>query len=670
MSFHFTAGQVARALGGDVTGKDKVRAPSPGAPPSDRSLDILLDDSAPDGFVVQDYYGGDWRDAKDHIKKAMGVRWEPAPKVNPLASMQTRAKGPSGKIVATYNYTDAAGELLYQVVRFDPKDFRQRKPDSRGGWVYANDRDVLYRWADLAQYPDATVFVCEGEKDADRLASLSHCATTVCGSSKWGAECVGPLKGRNVIILEDNDEKGRTRALKAANALHDMAASIRIVRLPDLPERGDVSDWLDADPARAETLPDICCGTPEWEPDPNEPSEEVSASEQTSPIELFWHGETYDRAPRSWTIKNLLPETGAGLLSGQWGTAKTFAGLDMSAAIMTATPFAGREITRRGGVLFVAAEGATEIPIRLQGLVEHKLSPLALAEAAAGRPIRADLESLPFAWIEECPSLKDGFDRLLAGAQSAASHIAEQFDLPLALIIVDTLNAAANFKDGNDAAEGQFIMNRLNDLSRKTGAFVLAVDHFGKAVETGTRGTSAKEAAADMVLALLADRDIAGNISNTRMAVRKLRGGSTGAETPFDLKVVELGNEETTCIIEWSAERAPEALGTGKRDRWPKSLKILRAALTDAMAGHGVSSKPFPDGPELRTVTMQAVRDEFIAAYAGEAEAKRKAFTRAVKTAREAGLICSREIGGIDHLWLPNPDTTVGTSTPDRQDTP
>jgi hypothetical protein len=92
--------------------------------------------------------------------------------------------------------------------------------------------------------------------------------------------------------------------------------------------------------------------------------------------------------------------------------------------------------------------------------------------------------------------------------------------------------------------------HRLNELSRKTGAFVLAVDHFGKAVETGTRGTSAKEAAADCVLALLADRDLAGNLSNTRMAVRKLRGGSTGAETPFALKVVDLGSGDTTCIVE------------------------------------------------------------------------------------------------------------------------
>ena len=103
----------------------------------------------------------------------------------------------------------------------------------------------------------------------------------------------------------------------------------------------------------------------------------------------------------------------------------------------------------------------------------------------------ADLDELPFGWIEDCPNLQDdgSFNRLVETAKQAAQNIRDQFDLPLALIVIDTLSAAGNFKDANDAAEGQRIMNRLGELSRQTGAFVLAVDHFGKAVETGTRGT-------------------------------------------------------------------------------------------------------------------------------------------------------------------------------------
>jgi AAA domain len=670
---HLSPDSVARALGGKVVGRNKVRAPSPGAGSDDLSLEVRIANDLPDGFAVCDYYGENWKDAKDYVRGKLGIRWEPLRNDTPVEKIQALAKKQQlGKIVATYDYTGKDGTHLYQVVRYHPKDFRQRRSDGKGGWIWENEGDVLYRWPDLIKYPDATVFVCEGEKDADRLASLGYCATTVCGSSKWSPECVDPLKGRHVFILEDNDEKGRKRALNAARALHGVSASLRVVPLPDLPERADVSDWLDEDPSRAETLVDICLSIPEWQPPARgAPQTAAPTKAPPQPIELFWHGKEYGRKPRCWLIKDLVPETGTGLASGQWGVAKTFCMLDLAAAVMTTTPYAGREIVRRGGILFVAAEGAIEIPIRLQGLVEHKLRPASLANGALGEPITADLEALPFAWIEEAPDLKDqnSFNRLLEAAKSAARNLREQFDLPLVLIVIDTLSASANLKDANDAAEGQFIMNRLNELSRATGAFALAVDHFGKAVETGTRGTSAKEGAADVVLALLGDREINGTIRNTRMALRKLRGGKTGTETPFDLKVVDLEDGETTCIIEWRTERAVAASETSKKDRWSKSLRIFQAALTDALAEHGATTKPFADGPALRTVSVQAVRDEFMKAYVGDADAKRKAFTRSVQSARVNGLIGSREIAGVDHVWLVDPDTTNRTSRPDRQDT-
>ena len=366
------------------------------------------------------------------------------------------------------------------------------------------------------------------------------------------------------------------------------------------------------------------------------------ASRLQAPIELFWHGDRQDQEARAWLIDKLLPETGAGLMSGQWGTAKTFVAVDISASVMTATPFAGRAVSRRGGVLFVAAEGAGEIPIRLTGVVEQKLRPTSLAAGATGNPLDANLDRLPFAWIEECPPLKDddAFGRLVAAALQAAANIKEQFDLPLVLIVIDTLNAAANFKDGNDAAEGQLVMNRLQELSRRTGALTLAVDHFGKAVETGTRGTSAKEAAADFVLALLAERDTAGTISNTRMAVRKLRAGSTGSETPFNLKTVRDRRQRDDLRHRMEGGTRTTGGQTAHKERWTKSLRLFRSAMRTALTDHGKVTQPYGnDGPTVRTVAVSAVRAEFMAAYvAGEddkANTKRKAFARALKTARE-----------------------------------
>jgi hypothetical protein len=301
-------------------------------------------------------------------------------------------------------------------------------------------------------------------------------------------------------------------------------------------------------------------------------------------------------------------------------------------------------------------KAASEIPPRLEGVVDQKLRP-------SGANKAADLDNLPFAWIEECPSLKEeaSFERLVAIVQAAATQMKERFGVDLALIEIDTLSASADFADANDAAEGQRIMNRLNALSRRTGAFVLAVDHFGKSTETGTRGTSAKEAAADVVLAILADRDVAGTISKTRLAVRKLRGGATGAETPFDLKVVDLGFNQTTCIIEWRPELpATDSKGTGNTNPW-KSLRVFRSALQTALADHGKMTRPFgQEGPHVRAVPLSFVRTEFLAAYpAGKGEtesqkqdAKRKAFKRQLDSARERNLVCSRELVGVDNIWL------------------
>ncbi len=152
------------------------------------------------------------------------------------------------RIVATYDYRDEKGELLYQSVRFDPKDFKVRRPNGRGGWYWnlGNARRVLYHLPELMAAPaDRPVFVVEGEKDADNLRAQGLLATTnAMGAGKWQDEYTEALRGRHVIILPDNDDAGRRHAAMVAAAIQRVAASVVIVELPGLPPRGDVSDWL------------------------------------------------------------------------------------------------------------------------------------------------------------------------------------------------------------------------------------------------------------------------------------------------------------------------------------------------------------------------------------------------------------------------------------------
>src|SRR5206468_2458426 len=119
----------------------------------------------------------------------------------------------------------------------------------------------------------------------------------------------------------------------------------------------------------------------------------------------------------------------------------------LAIAVMTGETFAGRKVFRRAGVLFIAAEGSAEIPVRLQAAYE--------ALGGKGR--------LPFAWIEQCPRLldRDAPKALKSIIRDAAKKMREEFNLPLGVIIVDTMAAGAGFGDEGSAAEAQAVMNLL-----------------------------------------------------------------------------------------------------------------------------------------------------------------------------------------------------------------
>jgi hypothetical protein len=146
-----------------------------------------------------------------------------------------------------YDYRDEAGALLFQVLRGPGKQFWQRRPESRGGWVKSvkGVRLVPYRLPDLLAKPEETVFVVEGEKDADTLHAAGLLATTNSGGAgKWRSSHSEALRGRRVVVLPDNDAPGRAHAQQVAQSLAGIAAEIKIVTLPGLPVKGDVSDWF------------------------------------------------------------------------------------------------------------------------------------------------------------------------------------------------------------------------------------------------------------------------------------------------------------------------------------------------------------------------------------------------------------------------------------------
>jgi hypothetical protein len=157
--------------------------------------------------------------------------------------------------VAAYDYHDERGQLLYQVVRFEPKDFRPRRPDGSGGWIWNLEgvRRLVYRLTDLAE--QARVFWVEGEKDVDRLWSLGLPATTSpSGAQSWRPEYAAQIQAlapAEIVVIPDHDVPGHAYASEVAGALTAAGLGVRLLELPGFgavrEKHGpDVSDWLDA----------------------------------------------------------------------------------------------------------------------------------------------------------------------------------------------------------------------------------------------------------------------------------------------------------------------------------------------------------------------------------------------------------------------------------------
>jgi putative DNA primase/helicase len=230
-----TAASLAQALGGRRSGSQWV-ASCPAHDDRDPSLTI----TEKNGRVLLHCHAGcDQRDVIAALQDR-GI-WEAQERISTAPH-----------IVAEYNYVDERGETLYQVVRYEPKTFRQRYPDGVGGWTWRkHPRQVLYRLPEVLEAP--IVFVVEGEKDVETLREHGFVATTNAGGAKapWIPAFTEALTGREVIIWPDDDRAGWERAFIIAQALLGRAAAITV--LNDMGSK-DASDWFRAGHSEVELI--------------------------------------------------------------------------------------------------------------------------------------------------------------------------------------------------------------------------------------------------------------------------------------------------------------------------------------------------------------------------------------------------------------------------------
>jgi hypothetical protein len=241
--------KIAELLGGEVSG-GQVCAPGPGHSPGDRSLSVLVDASAPDGFVVNSFAGDDAIACKDHVRRLLGLS-------------EPQKKNGSGKAwteLAEYVYLDQNGERFLRVRKCRDETGKKQFPQYRwdgNGWAKGkpDGPKIPYRLPELSATPTAApavVYFCEGEKDADALAKIGFVATTASegAAAKWDSGLTQYFVDRHVVVLPDADRPGRAHAEKVAKAICGVAASVKIVDLhPDRHDGSDVSDFIAHDKA-------------------------------------------------------------------------------------------------------------------------------------------------------------------------------------------------------------------------------------------------------------------------------------------------------------------------------------------------------------------------------------------------------------------------------------
>jgi putative DNA primase/helicase len=362
------------------------------------------------------------------------------------------------KIIATYDYRDEQNTLLYQAVRFEPKGFAQRRPDGNGGWTYSLSgvRRVLYRLPEIAKAE--TIYVAEGEKDVDRLWSLGISATTnPQGAGKWREEYNESLKGKRIVIIPDNDEVGEQHAKAVAHSLLSVAKAVKIVSLPNLPPKGDVSDWFDAGHTKEE-LTQVVKSIPTLKEAPS-PQLGSPESHRSAVTRRF---SDIQRTELQWLWLGRIPLGKLTVVDGDPGLGKSLLAVDVGARISTARAMPDgttSDQSEPAGVVFLSAEDDPSDTIRPR-----------LEAAGADLSRISILEAVRQGEAERLPTLSD-LDQIRQAIEEVNAK----------LVIIDPLMAYLPSKvDSHKDQDIRSILSRLAKLAAELGVAVLVVRHLNK----------------------------------------------------------------------------------------------------------------------------------------------------------------------------------------------
>lgn len=400
---------VARELLGEpnraMSSKNELRYGSHGSLSVDLAKGTFYDHEAQQGGGVLDLITRETGKRGDEREHWIGERF-PDVIVSERQPRKSNGKNdagkqPLGKEVAWYDYLDEAGALLFQVVRFEPKTFRQRRRARaddpawkvHNGWVWSarGTRQVPYHLPELIEAValGRTIVVVEGEKDTDNLRALGVDATCNAGGvGKWSDALNDFFSGADVVVAQDNDPQarhpktgellfhqdgrprfpGQDHARDVCRNLSGVADRVRLLDLaavwPECPKKGDVSNWI-ASGGTIEQFWDIIQHVPDWSPDLPGPSAENQTPTTIQTESEFIRG----FIPPDYLIDGMLQRRFIYSLTGQTGHAKTAVALLLAQQVGSADPNAmfGKHRVEKGRVIYFVGENPDDVRMRVIG---------------------------------------------------------------------------------------------------------------------------------------------------------------------------------------------------------------------------------------------------------------------------------------------------------------
>jgi hypothetical protein len=401
---------------------------------------------------------------------------------NSNGNQQTQKSFPWNNATAIYQYTDEEGEVLFEVGRDghgNEKAIRQRRPDGNGGYIYnlGDARRVLYRLPEVQAAN--TVLLVEGEKAADFINAEIEAnpfdvesdvvaTTSPHGAGKWKPEYSESLRDKDVFIFPDNDKPGRDHATKILKSLHGIARSVRIVNLPDQPEKAGADDWLEANDGDITKLFKIAHAT-----EPNQPKGALQIVRKPPISEV-------KKPPTTFTGYPIYPRRQVTLFSGHGASGKSYLSLVIAAHLAAGVNWGNIEITQ-GKVLFVSLEDEPNIVIwRMVNII-----------SAYGLDVNAVWENLD---IAHTPDIFEPLMRESSGEKGLEKTIAWQslkqqmhgYDT----VIIDNASDAFIANINDNALVREFI-RELQVLAQVNNSAVVLLAHIDKAgARNGTQGDS------------------------------------------------------------------------------------------------------------------------------------------------------------------------------------